>query len=352
MRAGRQTLVDLCSTGLADKAPTEQTIPWSTVHVPASAHECFNDCATMSAHALPVLLTGLAGITRRCCTTAGQLRLLWRSRPACYSARASGRHRMHKAAPDEATDLDGALPFAELGTAGSASGAVFCKSGQNADSGKKKRKVALHLAYVGSAFKGVLLAVPSAAVSCCALHAQAQAAEHSGQPLCSAGLQLQRVEGEASTVEGVLETALFRAGSILQSNLGALGKIGWTRSSRTDKGVHSLATVRTRWTLPKHLHHCVARRGCGSPCIYSADTQLWLGVAELAAAPWRLQVVFPCQWACVQVVACKLEVDVGAFEGDSEGLQLADSINGHMPAEVTLQCCSAAHLSGAPGKVT
>ena len=49
-------------------------------------------------------------------------------------------------------------------------------------------------------------------------------------------------------MEGVLETALFRAGSILESNLGALGKIGWTRSSRTDKGVHSLASVRTRWT--------------------------------------------------------------------------------------------------------
>ena len=162
------------------------------------------------------------------------------------------------AAPDEATELGGALPFAELGTAGSASGAALCKTGQDADSGKKKRKVAMHLAYVGTAFKGGLLAGPSATVSCLALRAEAQTAEHSGQPLCSAGLQLQRVEGEASTVEGVLETALFRAGSILQSNLGALGKIGWTRSSRTDKGVHSLATVRTRWTLPEHLRHCVA----------------------------------------------------------------------------------------------
>ena len=31
---------------------------------------------------------------------------------------------------------------------------------------------------------------------------------------------------------------------------------------------------------------------------------------------------------------------MGAFEGDSEGLQLADSINGHMPAEVGFRCCS------------
>ena len=171
-------------------------------------------------------------------------------------------------APDEATELEEALPFAELGTAGSAIGASLCETGQDADSGMKKRKVALHLAYVGTAFKGVPLAVPSAAVSCLAPHALAQTAEHSGQPLCCAGLQLQRVEGEASTVEGVLETALFRAGSILQSNLGALGKIGWTRSSRTDKGVHSLATVRTRWTLPEHLRYCMARRSCGSPCIF------------------------------------------------------------------------------------
>ena len=87
-------------------------------------------------------------------------------------------------------------------------------------------------------------------VLCVASHAPVLFQSTEAQSLCFAGLQLQRVEGEASTVEGVLETALFRAGSILESNLGALGKIGWTRSSRTDKGVHSLATVRTRWALP------------------------------------------------------------------------------------------------------
>ena len=68
--------------------------------------------------------------------------------------------------------------------------------------------------------------------------------------MCWAGSQLQRHEGDTATVEGVLETAVFRAGGILESNMGALGKIGWSRSSRTDKGVHSLGTV----ILPRHLH--------------------------------------------------------------------------------------------------
>jgi len=59
-----------------------------------------------------------------------------------------------------------------------------------------------------------------------------------------AGSQLQRHDDSIATVEGVLEAALFRAGCVLESNMGALEKLGWSRSSRTDKGVHSLATVR------------------------------------------------------------------------------------------------------------
>lgn len=41
----------------------------------------------------------------------------------------------------------------------------------------------------------------------------------------------------------MLELALLRAGLIAASNYGELRKIRWSRSSRTDKGVHSLATV-------------------------------------------------------------------------------------------------------------
>jgi tRNA pseudouridine38-40 synthase len=44
-------------------------------------------------------------------------------------------------------------------------------------------------------------------------------------------------------IEGDLEKALFEAGMILDTNYGHLEKIGWSRSSRTDKGVHSLSTV-------------------------------------------------------------------------------------------------------------
>lgn len=57
------------------------------------------------------------------------------------------------------------------------------------------------------------------------------------------GLQIQRDEHELSTIEGELETAIYKAGGIRESNFGDLHKIGWARSSRTDKGVHSLATM-------------------------------------------------------------------------------------------------------------
>lgn len=45
------------------------------------------------------------------------------------------------------------------------------------------------------------------------------------------------------TIEKELETAIFKAGGIRESNFGDLQKIRWARSSRTDKGVHSLATI-------------------------------------------------------------------------------------------------------------
>ncbi|KAF5828336.1 hypothetical protein DUNSADRAFT_17770 [Dunaliella salina] len=73
-----------------------------------------------------------------------------------------------------------------------------------------KRSVAMHVAYVGTAFRG---------------------------------LQINRLSAPESTVEGALEVALLRAGLIAPSNYGDLYRLKWTRSSRTDKGVHSLATV-------------------------------------------------------------------------------------------------------------
>lgn len=38
-------------------------------------------------------------------------------------------------------------------------------------------------------------------------------------------------------IEKELETAIYKAGGIRESNLGDLHKIAWARSSRTDKGV-------------------------------------------------------------------------------------------------------------------
>ncbi|PRQ34723.1 putative pseudouridylate synthase, tRNA pseudouridine(38-40) synthase [Rosa chinensis] len=57
------------------------------------------------------------------------------------------------------------------------------------------------------------------------------------------GLQMQRDDPSISTIEKELETAIFKAGGIRESNFGNLNKIAWARSSRTDKGVHSLATM-------------------------------------------------------------------------------------------------------------
>lgn len=57
------------------------------------------------------------------------------------------------------------------------------------------------------------------------------------------GLQIQRDEHSLPSIEEELEKALYRVGGILDSNFGNLNKIGWARSSRTDKGVHSLATM-------------------------------------------------------------------------------------------------------------
>lgn len=73
-----------------------------------------------------------------------------------------------------------------------------------------KRKVAMWVGYVGTHYKG---------------------------------LQIQRTSASGQTIEEELERAIFRAGGILESNFGNLEKIRWMRSSRTDKGVHSLSTV-------------------------------------------------------------------------------------------------------------
>ncbi|XP_027333131.1 putative tRNA pseudouridine synthase [Abrus precatorius] len=86
----------------------------------------------------------------------------------------------------------------------------YCSSPPNSWQPSRKKKVVMRVAYVGTNYRG---------------------------------LQMQQDEHALSTVEKELESAIFKAGGIRESNFGDLLKIGWARSSRTDKGVHSLATI-------------------------------------------------------------------------------------------------------------
>lgn len=60
-------------------------------------------------------------------------------------------------------------------------------------------------------------------------------------------MQINRQRPAEETIEGVLELALFKAGMIADTNMGDFDRIRWSRSSRTDKGVHSLSLVSGCW---------------------------------------------------------------------------------------------------------
>ncbi|OQR82135.1 ubiquitin fusion degradation protein [Thraustotheca clavata] len=77
------------------------------------------------------------------------------------------------------------------------------------DAKKRKVKAALVSGYLGTGFHGV------------------QLQEHNNVP----------------TIEQELRNALFAAGCISESNYADMAKIGWSRSSRTDKGVHASCIV-------------------------------------------------------------------------------------------------------------
>lgn len=52
-----------------------------------------------------------------------------------------------------------------------------------------------------------------------------------------------KIDSSRPTIENELRKALFQAGCVIQSNSEDLGKINWSRSSRTDKGVHAARIV-------------------------------------------------------------------------------------------------------------
>ncbi|CAM6128851.1 unnamed protein product [Calypogeia fissa] len=109
----------------------------------------------------------------------------------------------------------------------------------------RKRKVAMWVGYIGTAFKG---------------------------------LQMVRGPEAANTIEYQLERAIYKAGGILETNYGHLDKLSWSRSSRTDKGVHSLSTV----------------------------------------------------------IVLKMEIPSTAWVDDPDGLLLADNINAHLPPTIQI----------------
>lgn len=61
----------------------------------------------------------------------------------------------------------------------------------------------------------------------------------------------------AKTIEAELELALYLAGTISKDNFGNPRKVSWSRSGRTDKGVHAAAQVMSRW----HQHFVLLKRG-------------------------------------------------------------------------------------------
>lgn len=112
-----------------------------------------------------------------------------------------------------------------------------------------KRKVAMHVAYIGTAFRGAATALASR-VSAEINMRKASAGDHSPAaapdmpPPLAAGLQAQAgdgtVLGEGETVEDALAKALAASGGISPSNATELRKVGWSRSSRTDKGAQKV----------------------------------------------------------------------------------------------------------------
>ena len=100
--------------------------------------------------------------------------------------------------------------------------------------------------------------------------------------------------------------------------MGDVTKIGWSRASRTDKGVHSLASVRPishrRCPEPRHLTMPAAHLQCSFASIDRVGNFVLL----------------------LQVVALKMQCpDDGApFLEDPEGLGLAADINKYLPETV------------------
>ncbi|XP_024532959.1 putative tRNA pseudouridine synthase [Selaginella moellendorffii] len=137
------------------------------------------------------------------------------------------------------------VPICVLGGRGAESGAAVCKLAAVDEVLRFKKNVAIWVGYVGTDYKG---------------------------------LQIQRGVAGIHSVENELEEAIYKAGGISEENYRHLDKVRWKRSSRTDKGVHSLCTV----------------------------------------------------------VTMKLEVAVNSWLNDVDGIKIADAFNAYLPANISI----------------
>lgn len=107
-----------------------------------------------------------------------------------------------------------------------------------------KRKVALHVGYVGTAYQG--LQINKSGEPRFVLQLAADPVDRPCRDPADTGIK---------TIEEELEEAIYKMGGISEQNHGTLNKIRWSRSSRTDKGVHALATVVAFKMLVDPAHH-------------------------------------------------------------------------------------------------
>jgi hypothetical protein len=112
------------------------------------------------------------------------------------------------------------------------------------------------------------------------------------------GLQLSSTANPAvRTIEHDLEEALYKIGCISESNHKFLGKIGWSRSSRTDKGVHAARIIigakllvdKSMITADNRLPHLIPRLNAQLPegiRVFSA-CRVNAGFNARKACKWR-----------------------------------------------------------------
>lgn len=170
------------------------------------------------------------------------------------------------------------------------------------------------------------------------------------------GSAINRHLGATETIEGVLEIAIHKAGLVTDANFGDLNKIGFSRASRTDKGVHSLASVGGSCTAPAagaavdmtwhagwHIRHVPPLCQC-----YKTLVLLAITCASMLQAAWQHTSSphpntpphrssphpQPPPRLPLQVFAFKAQLDDASYQGDPEGLAHAQRISQHLPPSV------------------